>query len=126
MGTSAMIGIYNEDGSVTASYVHYDGYVEGVGRTLVNSYNTQYDAEIVSKGGYMSALYNDYLKSREEAVHNDSATTYDSVQVFAKSASRNTGAEYLYLFDGEAWFFMPTYEKGASFEEVEMNLKNAA
>ena len=32
------------------------------------------------------------------------------------------GAEYLYLFDGQAWFFMNTYKKNG-FEEVEINLK---
>ena len=126
MGTSAMIGIYNKDGSVTASYVHYDGYVEGVGHTLVNSYNDMYDAECVAKGGYMPALYDDYLKSRQRAVHDEPATTYGSIRTFTESAAYDTGAEYLYLFDGEAWFFMPTYKKGVGFEEVKMNLKNDA
>jgi hypothetical protein len=123
MGTHAMIGIYNdEDGSVTASYCHYDGYLEGVGRTLINCYNTQYDAEMVAKGGYISSLENDYLKSRQEAVHSDPAIVYDSVNVFLKCGANYAGADYLYLFDGEAWFFTAT-GRNACFEEVKMNLK---
>jgi len=122
MGTHAMIGICNEDGSVTASYCHYDGYVEGVGRTLVKSYNTQYDAEIVAKGGYMSALYDDYLETRTQAVHDEIAVPYESVVQFLKNGADYAGADYLYLFDGNAWFFAPTYKK-VGFEEVEINLK---
>ena len=123
MGTAAMIGVYNkEDGTVTASYCHYDGYVEGVGRTLVESYNSQYDAEIVSKGGYMSGLYPDYLDTRKEAVHDEPAVVFESVDHFYGEGADYAGAEYLYLFDGQAWFFAPTYEK-VGFEEVEINLK---
>ena len=33
MGTRAMIGIVNESGTITASYCHYDGYLDGVGKT---------------------------------------------------------------------------------------------
>jgi hypothetical protein len=125
MGTHAMIGIYNkEDGSVEASYVHYDGYLEGVGRTLVDHYNTQYDAEMVAKGGYMSALYDDYVVTRQEAVHNDIAVPYESVGQFLKNGFDYYGAEYIYLWDGEAWFFASRSQN--AFEEVEMNLQNVA
>lgn len=126
MGTSALIGTYNKDGSVTASYCHYDGYVEGVGRTLQEHYNSQYDADIVAKGGYMSALYEDYLVTRQEAVHNEKANTYKDVDTYLVRGSAYSGADYLYLWDGYAWFFAPTYPRAAenkAFEEVQMNLK---
>ena len=123
MGTSAMIGIYNkEDGSVTASYCHYDGYVDGVGRTLFDHYNTMYDAEIVAKGGYISSLEDDYLVSRKNAVHNDEAASFSCVEEYLVEGESYAGADYLYLFDGKAWFFTSTYNK-LGFEEVEMNLK---
>jgi len=122
MGTHAMIGIYNaKDDSVTASYCHYDGYLEGVGRMLVEHYNTQYDAEIVARGGYMSGLYSDYAKTRQESVHNEIAIPYESVVQFMKNGYDYYGAEYTYLWDGKAWFFATP---GKMFEEVEMNLKN--
>lgn len=126
MGTHAMIGVYNKkDGSVTASYCHYDGYLEGVGRTLVESYNTQYDAEVVSKGGYISSLNEDYFVSRTESVHQDAATIFSSPTHFFQEGADYAGADYLYLFDGNAWFFCSSYDK-KGFEEVEMNLKKAA
>lgn len=128
MGTSSMIGILNKDGSVTASYCHYDGYLAYNGRMLVENYNSQYDAEMVAKGGYISGLKEDYLESRQEAVHNDPAMIYDSVDVFLRCGDRSTSADYLYIFDGTAWFYTDTYtnRKDRRFEEVEMNLEGAA
>lgn len=125
MGTPSMIGIYNEDGSVTASYCHYDGYLEYNGRMLVEHYNSKYDAEMVAKGGYLSGLTEDYMESRQKAVHKDPAIVYDSVATFLKYGDNHAGANYLYLFDGEAWFFTSTNipRRDRRFEEVEMNLK---
>lgn len=122
MGTHAMIGIYNSaDGSVDASYCHYDGYLEGLGQVLVEHYNTQYDAEIVARGGYLSSLSRDYAESRQKSVHSDVAVPYESVEQFMKNGYDYCGAEYIYLFDGTAWFFATP---GGMFEEVEMNLNN--
>lgn len=128
MGTASMIGIYNKkDGTVTASYCHYDGYLSYNGRMLVENYNSQYDAEMVAGGGYISSLKEDYLESRQEAVHNDPAIIYDSVDVFLTCGDNHAGAEYLYLFDGEAWFFAKTIADRDQrwFEEVEINLEKA-
>jgi hypothetical protein len=126
MCTSSMIGIYNkEDGTVTASYCHYDGYLAYNGAMLTKNYNTQYDAETVAKGGYLSSLMEDYMESRADAVHNEPAVNYASVDVFLKCGDNHAGAEYLYLFDGEAWFYTHVYSssrKERRFEEVEMNL----
>lgn len=120
-----MIGIYNaEDNTVTASYCHYDGYLAYNGAVLLESYNTQYDAEMVAKGGYLSGLKEDYAEARAEAVHKDPAIVYDSPEVFLRCGDNHAGAEYLYLFDGEAWFYTDTAKKRSErrFEEVEMNL----
>ena len=125
MGTSAMIGIYKEN-KVTASYCHYDGYVEGVGRTLVKSYNSQYDAEIVAKGGYLSSLSDDYVESKTNSVNSDAPIEYENVQHFMDQAANDSGAEYLYLWDGEAWFVYSVYGNPKAFEEVEINLKKVA
>ena len=124
MGTSANIGIYNpKTDSITASYCHYDGYVEGVGRTLVTSYNSQYDAEIVAKGGYLSSLSDDYLESKTNSVNSDASVVYEDIEQFYKHSFNDTGAEYAYVWDGNVWF-VATENKG--FEEVQINLKKVA
>ena len=123
MGTPSMIGVMNEDGSVTASYCHYDGYVEGNGRTLVETYNTLLQARAVASVGYFSALTADLKESIDTAVHkNEKPVVYDSVKVYMKCGYNYAGADYLYLFDGEAWFYASRNNKDRRFEEVEMNL----
>lgn len=126
MGTRSMIGIYNAtDGSVNASYCHFDGYVEGVGKTLVEHYNTQYDAEVVAKGGYLSSLESDYLLSRQGSVHADPFITFDSVTEFMTDCYDMFNAEYLYLWDGEAWFVSSVHDE-PRFEELEYVLKKVS
>jgi hypothetical protein len=122
MGTHAMIGIWNSNtGVVTASYVHYDGYVEGVGRTLVENYNDYINAEFVATGGYLSSLESDHSKSKREAVHEDPAVQYSSVEEYLNEGYDYASAHYLYLWDGDAWFFTATGDN-TKFEEVAMNL----
>jgi hypothetical protein len=116
MGTPSMIGIWNsETNTVTASYCHYDGYLEGNGRTLVEYYNDPVNAKIVSEGGYLSALNENYSACRAQSAHFDPAVVFESVESYMKDGY----ADYLYLYDGENWFFS---KNGSGFEEVEMNL----
>ena len=123
MGTPSMIGVLNEDGSVTATYCHYDGYLKGNGRTLVDVYNTLDKARAVAEVGYLSALSDDLEKDIEEAVHkNEKPVIYDSVEVYMNSGYNYAGADYLYLFDGEDWFYAGRDNVDRRFEEVEMNL----
>jgi hypothetical protein len=64
-----------------------------------------------------------YLRA---AVHqNEEPKVYNSVKTFLQCGEKHAGADYLYLFDGEAWFYTDTYgpRNKRSFEEVEMNLE---
>lgn len=126
MGTHAMIGIWNEEtGEVSASYVHYDGYVEGgVGSMLLESYNDAARAALVATGGYLSSLEHDYAAARAAAVHSDRAVAFASVEDFLAEGFDYAGAEYIYLWDGEAWFVALNTLGGEKtlFEEVEMKL----
>lgn len=123
MGTPSMIGVMNADGSVTATYCHYDGYLEGNGRTLVNHYNSPGRAGAVATAGYFSSLGENLYESIETAVHkNEKPVVYDSVKIYMKYGYNRAGADYLYLFDGEAWFYASRGNADRRFEEVEMNL----
>jgi len=121
MGTSSMIGFYNEDGTVTATYCHYDGYVSYNGRLLFDSYNTPELAKAVANVGYLSGLKSDLYESVVEALHTDKPVTYKSVKDYLDTGANFCGAEYLYLHDGMDWYFTDMDVK--SFEEVEMNLQ---
>jgi hypothetical protein len=113
MGTHAMIGIWNpETDKVVASYVHYDGYLDGVGKTLINSYNSNLLASMVATGGYLSSLSDDYARDRAEAAHFvPHAEKYSSVEEYLKEGWDYAAASYLYLWDGEVWFAAGRGEK---------------
>ena len=125
MGTSSMIANYNEDGTVTATYCHYDGYLAYNGRLLFEAYNTPEKAKAVANAGYISGLKEDLQTSLDESVHtNQSPVTYNSVEDYLAEGREFACADYLYLFDGDAWFFAPTNGPSGTWfmEEVEMNL----
>lgn len=127
MGTRSMIGVWNpETNEVTATYCHYDGYLEGVGHTLVHAYNTPARAVSVASTGYLSALTKNLSLSLADSVHTKEPTIYDSIETYLTCGFRDTGAEYIYLFDGSIWFYAHPDLTGGQFEEVEMNLRAAA
>jgi len=124
MGTSSMIGVYNEDGSVTATYCHYDGYLAYNGRLLVESYNTPERANAVANAGYLSSLTTDLDHDLRAAVHTEDPVEYGSVKAFLQCGDKHCGSDYLYLFDGEAWLYTDTHTSywHRRWEKVEMNL----
>jgi hypothetical protein len=120
MGTPSMIGYWDSaTDKVIASYCHYDGYLDGNGRTLVEHYSDPNMAKVVATGGYLSGLTENYTADKEQSVHSDPAVAYESIEDYMKTGVDYAGAQYLYLCDGENWFFA---KNGSMFEEVEMNL----
>ena len=55
MSTRSRIGMINPDGSVSSIYCHFDGYPEGVGKTLHDNWNDIND--IISKIYYPVGEY---------------------------------------------------------------------
>ena len=56
MGTRSRIGIELPDHSVVSAYCHWDGYVEGNGKILVQHYLYREDVQELIDGGSMSSL----------------------------------------------------------------------
>jgi len=56
MSTRSNIGIINTNGSVIAIYIHSDGYPSGVGKTLLDNYNTADKVRELLKLGDLSVL----------------------------------------------------------------------
>jgi hypothetical protein len=54
MATRSRIAIETESGIVNAVYCHWDGYVEGVGRTLFNHYDKEKLEKLIKLGDISS------------------------------------------------------------------------
>ena len=56
MSTRSIVCYERKSGSIVSSYVHYDGYVTGVGMELLESYNSERDARSLANHGSFSSL----------------------------------------------------------------------
>lgn len=59
MATRALIGYLDEDRNFTCTYNHYDGYPEGLGKALLNHYDTEETAKKIANTGYISSVDED-------------------------------------------------------------------
>ena len=148
MATRARIGILNEDGTVTASYQHWDGYPGGLGYNLVDYWtdsNKVRDAIALgnaSKWGFIIGTKVDF-DDRQDPLHevqnvyymrdrgekDQGPTTYkDEAEYLAEGF--NSGEEYIYLLKntgktdylGKAvgeWFY--THYENPEFKTLEMD-----
>lgn len=103
MATRSRIAIQRTE-CIISSYVHYDGYVTGVGATLLRHYNDEGAALAVATEGYLSGLKASLSESRDVTVeHNRGvkpAASIDRDQLI-KTADASW-AEYIYLWD-DGW-----------------------
>lgn len=126
MGTRSRIGIEMPDHSVVSVYCHWDGYVEGNGKTLVEHYQNRDDVQDLIDGGSMSSLRTNRtwesaaLRDENGKILEDDAGSWsyshtrdpqplyhtergEEVEVlhstFDQFVSDNCGEEYAYLFD---------------------------
>jgi hypothetical protein len=99
MGTRSLVGVMNGD-VCRAVYVHWDGYLEGVGRAL-QDYTTQPKVEELISHGDRSSLDEGYYKDRGET--GVDPTDYATFEEFLAAAS-GCGAEYYYVFRDGVWY----------------------
>ena len=151
MATRARIGILNEDGTVTASYQHWDGYPGGLGYNLVDYWtdaNKVRDAIALgnaSKWGFIIGTKVDF-DDRQDPLHevqnvyymrdrgekDQGPTTYfDELEYLTEGF--NSGEEYIYLMKdvGEknflgnpqgTWFY--THHENPKFKPLEEDAIN--
>jgi len=151
MATRARIGIQNEDGTITASYQHWDGYPGGLGYNLVDYWtdaNKVKDAIALgnaSKWGFIIGTKVDF-DDRQDPLHevqnvyymrdrgekDQGPTTYkDEAEYLAEGF--NSGEEYIYLLKNTGkkdylgkevgeWFY--THYENPKFKELEEDAIN--
>ena len=108
MGTRSMVGMMIGD-KVRAVYVHWDGYLDGVGKEL-QCYTTPAEvAELISHGD-RSSLDGPYYKDRgEDGVDPTDYTTFAEFY----DACEGCWAEYYYIFKDGVWYCGDTYDETA-------------
>jgi hypothetical protein len=119
MGTRCVIAELTETGKVVGSYCHYDGYIGHTGSTLMECYNTPELASQIANIGYASFLEKNYDSTVAGSTHKNQPTMeFENIVEFLKEGG-DSGAEYLYLWDGDAWFVSHLYSEDHRFEALE-------
>lgn len=125
MSTRSHIAIKNLDGSFQSVYCHFDGYLEGVGQTLLEAYKTEDKIrELISNGGMYALEYNieniKFYKDRGEDIDINEISGLDFEDLI-KGENQELrdllfDIEYFYFFDvaQNKWFFteFETYKEG--------------
>ena len=115
MGTSCSVAKISCDGEIEVIYGHWDGYPSGVGKFLLNYYNTQEMVDkLINLGGFsqlQSSIEKPYGHSFNTPVpgysvfygrdkgEQSSATQYASYE----EAMDDYSQSYNYLWDGAQW-----------------------
>lgn len=127
MGTRSTIALEYADGTIEEVYCRWDGYIDGVGKTLQDHYMDPFKVQQLVSQGAMSSLkesVNDcsfYTKRGEDLVVN----CYSN---FKDYCNRGRGEEYNYILrqiDGKATWFVTSDTAWKSLEQVILDMEVA-
>lgn len=105
MGTRSFVGVMVGD-KCRAVYVHWDGYLSGVGAEL-QDYTTQAEVEELISHGDRSSLTDGFYKDRgEDGVE---PTDFDSFEELYEACD-GSWCEYYYIFKDGVWYCGDTYD----------------
>lgn len=106
MATRSIIGIKNENGSITTIYNHWDGYPSFVGLQLALNYRDPITVNTLMSFGDRSSLngmptvQDSYGETQNRKVD---AVTYDSLDDLWNRRIANSDIEYFYIFQDSGW-----------------------
>jgi hypothetical protein len=116
MGTHASIGKLNADGTVTAIYLHYDGYRSHCGKILEENYNTDEKVDELLALGSLSSIGSEIGEKHErdyknpkfenwcDAHHRDWGRDIKIMNYSSRSSWIHNGdEEYMYIWENGEW-----------------------
>jgi hypothetical protein len=92
---------------VKAVYCHWDGYLSGVGTTLVKNYTEPNKVrDLISLGGFSSL--EETIEQTAERAYREEVREFEDVQDWLTNF--NAGEEFAYLYrEGEGWSYFPDF-----------------
>lgn len=136
MSTNARVGYVRDDGKVEHIYVHWDGYLQGAGETLLNNYDSKEKLEKLMKLGNLSILGTepiDFPDGWNGSTPDDRCLSYASrgdehgnayVSDLEDYVEDTVGSyEYAYLWNRGTWLW---WKYGTMRGTVEAGLKKGA
>lgn len=115
MSTRSMIAVIDNDDHVHAIYCHFDGYIEGVGATLVECWNSKSLAMSLIMGGNLRAL--GVNTSDNDKFDGEPFVSYDSFDDFL-SDMKDSDCEYLYVYTNDRWIVLSDVHEVCPLKEA--------
>ena len=107
MSTRSNIAIQKPDGKILSIYVHSDGYPDGVGQCLIDSYKTYISAEKLFRYGDASYLGSTLKECsfyhRDWQRELDRAHVHKNFESFKKHYVGDVFIEFVYLYKDGQW-----------------------
>ena len=120
MSTRSAIGYMRTDGTIRAVYVHWDGYLNGVGKTLIENYDLNGVDDLLDLG-YISSLAETIKDTkflgRDGGNENVDAHEFESEHEMVDWYS---DSEYFYILKDDKWYVS---EHCAEFLPLDERLK---
>lgn len=120
MATRSAIGMRTHDNRIKAVYCHWDGYLEGVGATLLASYKDVFKVNQLLDKGNISSLEST-IKATE--FYNDTQPGFDDDYVIFNTYEDLfeyfEDCEYFYVFENDQWIV----STGSTFNSLADTLK---
>lgn len=102
MSTRSNIMYQQQSGEVLSAYCHMDGYLTGVGKSLLTYYNNDKMAHKLVANGYISSICPTIDEINIKRANKDKPIFYYNLE----DAISNIDAlfiEYVYLWNGKSW-----------------------
>jgi len=107
MATRALIGHLDKDRKFVSTYNHYDGYPDGLGKTLKKFYNTDEKARVVANTGYISSIDpdNGEIESKFDEPANKMNLNDDIIEAGLEIGEQvdEYGGDYGYVWFDDEW-----------------------
>lgn len=111
MSTRSRVGIKEKDGTIRSVYVHFDGYVAGVGEILYEPYQDADKIEQLINLGDMSSIDSEIEKCDPYTKRGEDLNiAEDTVESFNRNWTC-CGEEYVYLYTDGRWMVNSVYKE---------------
>lgn len=120
MATRSRIGFETASGAVMHVYCHYDGYVEGVGKALVQGYNDVTKAYDLVIGGSCSTICNTVQRFTSDSAALEISWAKDRQSY---KNENNSWEEYQYLWDSRKACWLWRKADGGNWKRVDLALR---
>lgn len=114
MGTRSFVGMM-EQNKIRSIYVHFDGYLDGVGAELQSEYtDSEKIKQLLDMGDSSSLGSGQYRNDGETDVD---AVVYNSFDHFYDACDR-AWAEWYYVYDNGIWYCGNTYNESKLYRKL--------